>query len=82
MIESTPTNQEIADAIGLTHSGVSRIRNGNRLPSLGIMENIEKAYGWSLEDQAAHRRRGMYDYARAFNERVAEQPADSEAIPA
>ncbi len=26
------TNEEIAGKIGLTHSGVSRIRSGNRVP--------------------------------------------------
>lgn len=80
MTTNTPTNQVIADAIGLTHSGVSRIRNGNRLPSLEIMQNIERAYGWSLKDQAEARERGMFHYAREFNQRVC--PAESEAIPA
>lgn len=80
----TPTNQEVADAIGLTHSGVSRIRSGNRLPSIAKMRQIEAAFGWSFEDQANAREKGMLEYAREFNLVLAgtRRETSREAIPA
>ena len=55
-----PTNQEVADAITMTHSGVSRIRSGGRLPSIDTMRRIQDVYGWSVQDQIEARARGEY----------------------
>ena len=48
---ATVTNQRVADDLGITHSMVSRIRSGDRLPSLQLVRKIEAAYGWSVADQ-------------------------------
>lgn len=55
-----PTNTEIASLIGLSHSGVSRIRSGHRLPSLQAMRRIEQEFNWPLNAQAVARERGTY----------------------
>jgi transcriptional regulator with XRE-family HTH domain len=45
------TNQEVADMLGITHSAVSRLRAGNRLPNLDTMARIETALDWPATDQ-------------------------------
>lgn len=64
----SPTNQDVAARIGLTHSGVSRIRTGDRLPSVPTMVRIQEAYGWSVQEQTEARARGTYadDFERAL----------------
>jgi len=54
------TNVQVAQAIGMTHSGVSRIRSGDRLPSVEKMVEIAAALGWSVEDQVKARTEGKY----------------------
>lgn len=49
------TNREVGDRIGLSHSSVSRIRAGERIPSIDVMQVIAREYGWSLDDQATAR---------------------------
>lgn len=71
------TNKGIAERIGLTHSSVSRIRNGHRLPSVGVMSAIEKEVGWKVADQVKARQEGTY--AEAFRTRVLREP---KAVPA
>lgn len=55
-----PTNQDVAAKIGLTHSGVSRIRTGDRLPSVATMGRIQEQYGWSVQAQVEARGIGIY----------------------
>ncbi len=55
-----PTNQELADRLGLTHSGISRIRSGSRLPSIEVMDQLDKLYGWSVVKQIRARQTGTY----------------------
>lgn len=55
-----PTNEAIAQAIGLTHSGVSRIRSGQRLPLLGTMSRIAKSFDWPVEKQVRAKIDGKY----------------------
>ncbi|QLF82716.1 helix-turn-helix DNA binding domain protein [Microbacterium phage SBlackberry] len=50
-----PTNRAVADKLGLSESGVSRLRSGDRLPSLALMQKIEAAYGWSVQGQSIAR---------------------------
>jgi len=64
------TNEEIGQRIGLGHSGVSRIRSGDRFPSLAAMRRIERAYGWKIGDQIAAREKGQFEYAHEFDRRV------------
>jgi len=60
------TNVDVGAAIGLAHSTVSRIRSGERVPSIDIMMEIDKQYGWSIAEQAKARADG--DYAPKFEE--------------
>lgn len=55
-----PTNQEVGERIGLTHSSVSRLRSGARLPSVPTMARIQEVYGWSVQEQVEARGRGTY----------------------
>lgn len=55
-----PTNTEIASLIGLSHSGVSRIRSGQRLPSIDAMRRIEREFNWPLNAQVVAREKGTY----------------------
>lgn len=68
------TNKTVAERIGLTHSTISRIRNGHRVPSVDAMVRIEAETKWSVADQIKARQEGTY--AEAFRKRVLkEQPA-------
>lgn len=72
------TNPEVGKRIGLSYSGVSRIRSGDRYPSLAVMRKIREAYGWSLADQQAlipDKGRNM-DYASEFERRINAQNND------
>lgn len=74
--EGGATNPEVGKRIGLSYSGVSRIRSGDRYPSLAVMRKIREAYGWSLQDQQAlipDRGRNM-DYAEEFERRINTHP--------
>lgn len=54
------TNREMGDRIGVTHSAVSRIRHGIRLPSLEVMGRIAKEFKWPVPAQIRSRERGRY----------------------
>lgn len=58
------TNSQIAEALGLSESGVSRLRSGDRLPSLEVMQKIELKYGWTVQGQSNARQAG--DWTKAF----------------
>lgn len=47
------TNPEVGKQLGLSYSGVSRIRTGSRYPSIAVMRKIRDAYAWPIEDQLA-----------------------------
>lgn len=51
--EAGATNPEVGKRIGLSYSGVSRIRSGDRYPSLAVMRKIAAAYAWPVADQQA-----------------------------
>lgn len=65
------TNEEIGQRIGLSHSGVSRIRSGGRTPNIQTMGRIERACGWTIEEQSRAAAQGRMFYAREFNRRLA-----------
>lgn len=70
--EGGPTHPEVGKLIGLSYSGVSRIRAGGRYPSLAVQRKIREAYGWPLAEQQAlipDRGRNM-DYAHEFERRI------------
>lgn len=54
------TNRRIGQDIGMGHSGVSRIRSGERLPSVTVMSRIARVYKWQLEDQVRARLDNRY----------------------
>lgn len=58
------TNVQVGKDIDLDHTTVSRIRSGDRLPSLNAMIRIETRYRWKLHIQARARLAGRY--AEAF----------------
>lgn len=60
MTDTRPTNQWVADKIGLTVSGVSRIRSGDRVPSRKVMAMIFQKFGYRLGDQVADSLQGGY----------------------
>jgi len=45
------TNPEVAKRLGLSESGVHRIRNGTRYPSLAVMKRIAAEYDWPVSEQ-------------------------------
>lgn len=63
------TNEQVAVEIGLTHSAVSRLRSGYRLPSFETMVEIELAYDWPISEQAKARKDQVY--AAEFEKRLA-----------
>lgn len=63
-VRAQVTNQKVADELGITHSAVSRIRSGDRLPSLQLVRRINHVYGWSVEEQISDL--DPHRYAEAF----------------
>lgn len=45
------TNNGVAEKLGMSHSGVSRLRTGDRYPNRRTMRKIEEVYGWKVADQ-------------------------------
>lgn len=76
--QAAATNSEIAQLLGLTHSGVSRIRAGLRIPSFTTMAAIATEFDWPIEQQvgavvAAQARSGRaLTYAEMFEQRLVE----------
>lgn len=62
----TLTNKEIASLLGLSESGVSRLRTGARMPSLDVMQRIEKAFQWSVQRQSNARAIGSLVWTDEF----------------
>jgi transcriptional regulator with XRE-family HTH domain len=65
-----PPHSRVAEELGLTIATVSRIRSGDRLPSLVVMRQISKLYGWTIDEQLEARDHG--EYASRFNRKLAE----------
>lgn len=63
------TNEEIGKLIGLSYSAVSRLRRGERLPSVDVMVAISTHFGWGVADQVQVRTsQGPKAYAGRLNE--------------
>lgn len=58
-------NQAVAELLGMSMSGVSRLRTGSRNPSPRTMVTIEERLGWPATKQLEASLRG--EYAQAFN---------------
>lgn len=76
---ATLTNKDLGVLIGLTHSSVSRIRSGHRLPSPDAMLRIEECLGWPVADQV-RARTPEGKYAKEF-ERVISEYSASTGVP-
>lgn len=65
-----PEHRWVAKKIGISISGVSLIRSGNRRPSLGLMNNIEFVFDWKVTDQIGSVQAGTYrdDFNRVIEE--------------
>jgi transcriptional regulator with XRE-family HTH domain len=55
---------EMAEALGCSEATVSRLRSGERTPSVRLMSEIRRILSWSMDEQAAAIDRG--DYAAVF----------------
>ncbi len=64
-----PTHEFVAERLGLSVATVSRLRTGDRLPSLEVMIDISEMTKWGVDAQAVSRQRGTY--AQDFNEVLA-----------
>lgn len=63
-------NQEVADLIGVSAGAASRLRHGQRSPSLPTMEAIARAFDWPLSEQIVVKAAGQTHYARKFEARI------------
>lgn len=84
MTAAAVSNAQVGKAIGMSHSGVSRIRSGDRLPSVERMVKIAQVYAWPVDDQVKARTDGRY--ASAFETilsiKYGAQPSDFPVPPA
>lgn len=53
-------NHDVAEALGLHHSMISRIRAGSRRPSIETMDRVRELTGWSMDAQMRARNDGTY----------------------
>lgn len=80
---STITNREIGERIGLSVASVSRLRSGERTPSLDVMVLIEKEYGFTVQQQVDAReidrgRDGNPAYAQALTRAIEQDATERE----
>jgi transcriptional regulator with XRE-family HTH domain len=66
MDRASITNVQVAEDIGQDYTTVSRYRSGQRLPSLEVMLAIERAYGWTVQQQAVAANASREEYAVGF----------------
>lgn len=45
------TNEQVAKDLGISHSMVSRLRSGDRHPSVNLMNRIKDLTRWKVESQ-------------------------------
>lgn len=67
-IKAPVTNQRVADDLGITHSMVSRIRSGDRQPSIALGAKIAAMFDWTLDEQAKAMAQG--NYGSLFEQRL------------
>lgn len=62
-MNKTPLNRDVATTLGLSESGVSRLRSGSRAPSLTVMQDIEDKFGWKVQVQSDALKEGTWPEA-------------------
>lgn len=40
----------LAEALDLDHSYISRLESGGRMPSFGLLIDLKRRYGWSIDE--------------------------------
>ena len=70
-VRSLVTNQKVGEDLGISHSMVSRIRSGDRRPSLEVMYQMHAEWNWPLDVQAFSWSMGTY--ARDFEAELVKQ---------
>lgn len=63
---ATLSNAQVAKDLGMSTSGVSRLRSGARFPSLRVMMAIQRVYGWTVQDQTDLRVTGEGSWHERF----------------
>lgn len=73
------SNTELGAALGVSHASVSRIRSGDRLPSIRVMSRIATLTGWDVGEQVEAREEGTYaeEFEKAF-----QRLASDDLVPA
>lgn len=73
------SNREVAECLGMSVSGVSRIRSGSRDPSPSKMLQISQSYGFSTDAQLRALATGTYaaEFNRVLAEFGARQPSSA-----
>ena len=64
------TNEEVAQMLGISNSMASRLRSGDRNPSVKLMTRIEEITGWKMSYQA--KVHGTPEYAAQFERALRE----------
>lgn len=70
------TNEQVSKDLGISNSMVSRLRNGDRHPSVALMRRITEVYRWRGESQM-----GVFGgpaYARKFEEALSRHYSSQE----
>lgn len=57
------SNPRVAADLGISESMVSRIRSGDRLPSIQLVRKIATVYGWPVAEQIEDLDPGRYAVA-------------------
>lgn len=60
MEKALVTNRRVGEDLGVSHATISRIRSGDRVPSLALMGKVEKLTRWKLDRQVRARLEGKY----------------------
>lgn len=66
----TTTNEQFAQKVGIHHSMASRIRSGDRLPSLPVIDRISKEYGIGMSTLVAARLQGSEAFSALVRRRI------------
>lgn len=64
------TNDELAEALGISFTMASRLRNGKRFPSIAVMRKIQQEFGIPLEEQVSIRERGLDAWGEFMRARI------------
>lgn len=67
------TNRSIGELIGCTHSMVSRIRAGKRLPGVEVLMAIQAEFDIPLSELMAARLKGPKEFSKLFQSALAQR---------